>query len=510
MTSTSIRPPRVPAARATLATLTAKPGDEPRDTPQVREFISILEHEYGPELVADIIGMRKSAAAIAAAAHTISRNDARRARWTIFGLQFDPTYLEWLRSDLSNQAIAAACGLNRSTVGEHRAALYAGDAAETATTPDELAGDAEGDSHSVNADGSENWSLVGQRPWGREHYKAFIRDHGDDPERTHFTYGWTSNPHGGGWNKLNNVRPKTPQELIADDLTLDLPTLYARASELAQENTPRLGTFPSGRTLFVNVADWQVGKTGSRGGTPELVARLKAARTELRAEIERREPSSIVLIDLGDGIENFESGGNPAFTNDLSLPDQLDVYATELYEFVALCADYAPVKVGIVPSNHSAWRRGKQQLGKPTDDFGIHVHRQVEKTAKAGGLDAEWIYPDEYSEIIVVEVPGDICGFVHGNQFNSNGAIQFWERQAFGGPLAPCGTLVSGHYHSYACLSAGVHPTTGRERWWLQAPTLDAGSDWFRNLRGRESLPGTLIFEVDPDTGFDLRSIAIL
>lgn len=495
-----------------LTRIAGVPGTPPRDNEHVRKLRATR-----PEYAADVLDLSVSKVKIRER-HGRGAAAIDKDRALAFGIDvLDSAYEEHLRNrKLSNGEVARLAGNSRDQVSVHRRAL--GIEPSTAPLPAPAPATAfhrtipgaEGDSHSVNDDGSENWSIVGQRPWGREQYEQFIRDNGDDPERTHFTYGWTSNPHGGGWNKLNNVRPKTPQELLADDLTLDLPTMYARAAALESDRDAPLRSYMSGRTLFVNLADWQIGKTGSRGGTPELAARLHDARVALQIEIERRKPSLIVVIDLGDGIENFESGGNPAFTNDLSLPDQLDMYATELFAFVELCARYAPVKVGIVPSNHSAWRRGKQQLGRPTDDFGIHVHRQVEKTALAAGLDVEWSYPAPFDEAIVVAVPGEIIGAVHGNQYGPNGAIQFWERQAFGGILAPAGVLLTGHYHTYACLSAGVHPVTGRERWWLQAPTNDAGSDWFRNLRGRESLPGTLIFEVDPESGFDLRSIAIL
>jgi predicted phosphodiesterase len=43
--------------------------------------------------------------------------------------------------------------------------------------------------------------------WGYEDYVKFIAEKGMDPEKVTFTWGWTSNPNGGFWNKLNNVRP---------------------------------------------------------------------------------------------------------------------------------------------------------------------------------------------------------------------------------------------------------------------------------------------------------------
>jgi len=51
---------------------------------------------------------------------------------------------------------------------------------------------------------------------------------------------------------------------------------------------------------------------------------------------------------------------------------------------------------------------------------------------------------------------------------------------------------------------------TGRSKWWLQAPTLDNGSDWYRNTKGDDSDPGLVIFEIDAETGFDFASLTIL
>src|SRR5690606_14650814 len=100
----------------------------------------------------------------------------------------------------------------------------------------------------------------------------------------------------------------------------------------------------------------------------ELIDRMQEKREKLAALLKARRPVRTVLADAGDGFENFESGGNPMFTNDLSLSQQMDCYGTEIYKFVELQHRYGPVDVMAVQSNHTAWRRGKQQLGRPQDD----------------------------------------------------------------------------------------------------------------------------------------------
>lgn len=288
--------------------------------------------------------------------------------------------------------------------------------------------------------------------------------------------------------------------------TIDLPALYA-----ASVTPPkRAKKSDSTRATVVVFADPQIGKTGRRGGTPELIARLAEKRAALEPLLTKRKPSRLLLTDAGDGFEGFESGGNPMFTNDLSLAQQMDAYGVELYKFIELMYTFGPVDVAAVPSNHTAWRNGKQNLGNPQDDLGLFVHRQVQKITEAKGLDVTWHYPAPYDESVAVDVLGTRVGLTHGNQFNLGQSVSWWEKQTFGAQaVASADILVHGHYHSFSANVAGRNPVTGRQRWCLGAPTLDNGSDWFRQTAGRDSDPGLLVFDVDAD-GFDLGSLIIL
>lgn len=294
-------------------------------------------------------------------------------------------------------------------------------------------------------------------------------------------------------------RPKTS--------SLDLPALYAAASTKPREPF-KIEHKPA--TAVPAIADLQAGKTGSRGGTPELLDRLEETREKLEAQLDKDKPEDIVLPDVGDLFEGFESGGNPMFTNDLSLAQQMDIAGTEVYKFVELACRYGPVQVPVVPSNHTAWRNGKQNLGNPQDDLGLFVHKQVEKVAKAAGLDATWHYPAPYDESIILPVRNSVLGIVHGNQFAPGGAPMWWAKQKHGGqPVASADILLTGHYHHFAALPTGRNPWSGKSGWWLQCPTLDNGSDWYRNKAGDDSNPGLLYFLID-DEGFNLQSLTVI
>ncbi|KQW07645.1 hypothetical protein ASC66_01200 [Leifsonia sp. Root4] len=409
-----------------------------------------------------------------------------------------PEYVADLRSEMTNVAIGEKWGTSEKSVRRAKKVLEIAPAPKT--TKAALIG---GESEDHAADGTANYVRFSQEPWGFDQYREFIRSTGQDPDKVTFTWGWTSNPAGGCWNKLNNVKPiaSAPAEF-----TVDLPALYAAA----RNATPKPSPAPTGRATVVVWADPQIGKTGRRGGTPELIERSNIIREKLAAELTKRQPERILIADGGDGIEGFESGGNPMFTNDLSLAGQLDLYGTELFEWINVCHKHAPVTVMGVPSNHAAWRSGKQTLGIPADDLGLFMHKQVSKRTEDRGMDVDWVTPAPYDESVAVEFAGTRVGLVHGNQFGAGQAISWWEKQAFGaGACASADVLISAHYHSFGAGVAGRNPHNNRQRWWLGAPTLDNGSDWFRQTAGRDSDPGLLVFDVTAD-GFDLSSLTIL
>lgn len=294
----------------------------------------------------------------------------------------------------------------------------------------------------------------------------------------------------------------------AREKLLDLPALYAAARRNPKAKVGTKGR--TERTTIVCVSDIQAGKTSHRGGTPELLERLKEKRDLLESELRKRKPGRIVVAEGGDLFENFESGGNPMFTNDLSLAQQMDVSGTEIFEFVNTCQKFAPIDVLAVTSNHTAWRRGKQELGNPQDDLGLHVHRNVEKLVQAKGIDATWHYPAPYQESVALDVRGTLLGMVHGNQFPPGGAVKWWQGQQHGGQVVGAADiLLSGHYHNLNLTPTGRNPLTQKSKWWIQMPTLDNGSTWYANISGSDSDPGLLIFDITED-GFDLQSLTVL
>lgn len=351
--------------------------------------------------------------------------------------------------------------------------------------------------------GDEVEIVTGPMPEVKAHTEL-LTQFGYDPAAVEFVgtvNQWRKEQPDGNWlaSYFFKVRPR--------EKSLDLPTLYVTARRKPPTQLPASTTE---RVTVVALADVQAGKTGARGGTPELVDRLQEKRAALVKELRTRKPSSTVLLEVGDLFEGFESGGNPMFTNDLSLSQQMDLAGTELYKFIELMQKHGHVDVVGVPSNHTAWRRGKTSLGTPADDLGLFVHKQVKKVIDAASIDATWVVPATYDESVSISVLDTVIGIVHGNQFAPFKGAEWWAKQQHGGqPVGAADILVTGHYHSLLVMPTGRNPYTNRSKWWLQCPTVDNGSDWFRNTSGSDSDPGLLVFDITPE-GFDLQSLTVL
>lgn len=106
---------------------------------------------------------------------------------------------------MTSRQAARFTGHSKSAINDHRAGNCVCGKAGTASLSVVPAGESE----QHNPDGSSSYTRYSDTPWGYDDYRAFIASKGQDPDAVTFTWGWTSNPAGGVWNKLNNVRTKT-------------------------------------------------------------------------------------------------------------------------------------------------------------------------------------------------------------------------------------------------------------------------------------------------------------
>lgn len=262
------------------------------------------------------------------------------------------------------------------------------------------------------------------------------------------------------------------------------------------------------RSVVVGYADPQTGKVASRGGTPELLERVNASLGLLDAYCDEMQADAAYLLDAGDAIEGFENTSGQLYTNDLSLPRQVEVASDILFEFTdLLAAHHDTVVVAGVGSNHCRWRAGKGALGLPGDDWGIHMHRQLAKALSRNAaydhVSVTW--PGDHEETLSLDISGTIVGLAHGHQASRPEQIPtWWAKQTHGGqPIAHAELLVHGHFHNFRTEPSGRDVHTGREKRIIGCPTLDNGSDWYRMAAGSDSDPGLLVFTIDEGTGWD-------
>ena len=294
---------------------------------------------------------------------------------------------------------------------------------------------------------------------------------------------------------------------VRNALCVNLPALYA---EVRRSRPAARKPKPAGRTAVVCWADIQTGKVDHLGGVPELMERLELKRTALKSWLKSGKFDHVVVADVGDIVEGFENVPSQVRTNGLSLMAQVDLAATEFWRTIKLAERFGHVDVLSIPSNHCQWRRGKALIGKPNDDWGLHISERLEQLNSEAGLDVAFHRPaTDWDETLTFKVRGTGLGLAHGHQAKTPaGLIPWWKSQKHDGKLH-VDVLLTGHFHYPSFRPSGRDPVTGKSSYHIQASTLDNGSSWVANTMGEDGDPALTVFGIDDD-GFDLSSFALL
>lgn len=356
----------------------------------------------------------------------------------------------------------------------------------------------------VEFDGTNGEATTqGFLPDEKPDFDKFLHEAGFDPG----IYEIVGEPRTSRW-QVARPFPLDPQWLTAYRFRfrkrvapeLDLPTLYAAAKRTKPTKQP---TTAGDRAFVIVPADYQVGKVASRGGTPELIERLFASYNKIETKLKQGKYSQIVILDAGDIIESVSNAASlqQLATNDLSPLQQVDLAAALQWDLIKMAAKYAPVTYASVGSNHCQFRYNGQTVGKPgVDDWGIVILQQLRRLAVETGLNVSFKIPQPYDESLAIDVFGDnfhVLGLAHGHQARRPNQVEQWlTKQAFGQqPLANFTTFVSGHFHHLRVEELGAGHNGG-SRYWIQASTMDNGSDWYRLTSGTDSTPAITCFEL--------------
>ena len=261
--------------------------------------------------------------------------------------------------------------------------------------------------------------------------------------------------------------------------SVDLPTLYAQAKKA---KTPKAVKTSKGKAFVVVPSDFQVGKTGSRGGTQELLERVFQSYARIEEAIKKGGYEKVIIIDGGDIIESVSNAADQhqLATNDLSPMQSVDVATSLMFDLIKMCAKYAPVTYGSVASNHCQFRHNKQTVGRPgVDDWGIVILQQLRRITSELGLDVTYLIPQPEDEGFALDTFGDgnhVIGCVHGHQVRRPDSIpDHWKKSTFGSQyLAAANILVTGHFHHTRVQELGQAPSGGLGGGFRQAPWITA------------------------------------
>lgn len=329
--------------------------------------------------------------------------------------------------------------------------------------------------------------------------------------------GWQMNPD--EWAIVGNVRVnrwqgydgrwlyqyKAGLRRTSSTHALDIEKL---CEEIRKFKAPKREVMQGDRAFVVNISDTQMGKDDG-DGTPGIINRWQRA---IPAVVERvkqlrknGEPiGPLYVFGLGDLIENT-SGFYPQqeFRVQLNLRDQVKIVRRLLVKSLEAWAPLADrVVVAAVAGNHGEHRRD----GKSTTDFAdshdVAVFEQLQEILAANSAaygHVSFQLPNDKLDL-TLDVQGTLVGLTHGHQAGKgNGAaaklMNWWKDQAHGmQPIGDAQLLLSGHYHHLSVTQAGAKTH-------IQCPSLDGGSDWWRNVTGQDAPPGILTLTVGKNTG---------
>jgi hypothetical protein len=287
-------------------------------------------------------------------------------------------------------------------------------------------------------------------------------------------------------------------------MNVDLPALFAAARA---SKRPVIKVKPKEKALIICPADFQVGKAGgSRGGTPELIERVFASFDKIEVQM-KQGYERIYVLDMGDIIESVSSAMMHAQnqSNDLSLMQQTDLAASLMYELLKRATKYAPVTYGSVASNHCQNRFMGQAVGRPgLDDWGIVILQQLRRLTTEVGLDVDYLIPQPDDEGFAFQYGVNTIGAVHGHQAKSPAGVKKWWSDATFGHQWAAGidVLISAHFHHTIVEEIGQRYDSKGSKFWVQCPTSDGGSDWYRRRSGIDSSCGILTIELEKNVPF--------
>jgi predicted phosphodiesterase len=152
--------------------------------------------------------------------------------------------------------------------------------------------------------------------------------------------------------------------------------------------------------------------------------------------------------------------------------------------------------VPVVNGNHDEVTR--QVIADPADGWNVEIASAVQDAcAENSDLShVEFRFPESGHQTLTVNINGVSLGLFHGHQAGRD-VTKYLANQAAGQTALGMADLwISGHFHHFKMMEVG-------KRLWIQAPTTDPGSEWFRDRNGSDAPTGVLTMVIGD--GYDPR-----
>lgn len=305
--------------------------------------------------------------------------------------------------------------------------------------------------------------------------------------------------HDGDW--LESVRVNlTPIGYSSQEDSLDIEKLADHITKWRPAKGIKKST--GSGAFLVAPSDQQIGKKANGQGTEQSIGRILQLTESAvhRFEAYKKMGLSLGTICLalpGDHVEGTTSQNGRLqgqAASDLGITEQTRVARRLLLAQVKALAPLVDrLIVPVINGNHDEATR--QVVTDPADGWNVEIASAVQDICAENPelSHVEFRYPSSGHQTLTIDVCGTMLGLFHGHQANQNNTLKYLSQQAAGQTaLGGADLWISGHFHNFRTMDIG-------ERLWVQAPTTDPGSEWFRDRAGMESKPGLLTMVIGGD-----------
>jgi len=393
----------------------------------------------------------------------------------------------------SSRVIASKFSIGKSTVAKHRQEKHLDNVSATLSTELQQL-DFAGDKGTLST-GAIETDLSGLS------HEAILQMFGHDPSKVEIT-GLLHESHKEYYNRDEgkklwkhsyrfSVQRKSE---AAADLSID-PVALLNSLEVRKSGKTKSAKGIDS-TFVLDWADWQMAKLEG-GGSAGLMHRLQEAFDLAEERIEElrltgRSLQELVIIGGGDMVEGCVIYPNQSYEIDDHRRGQIrNTVAMIIKGIKQLAPMFDTVRVVVAPGNHGEHRiNGNRTTIGDNDDLLV-----FEMAALAFETDPNYKHVSfeiaEREISVTTEIQGWTYGITHGDVYGKSGGNGI-RNKVFGWfktmaanrhPVGMSDVIVTHHFHHDAMEDWGA-------TLWIQNPTMDGGSHYYKEASGHDTKPG--------------------